>query len=296
MDGLTVHNRRMQTRGPLILLLGLAIVAVDLVAVSVVCLQPGPLILWPHPTLGLFLALVCAQVSLVATWVGLARRPAPWPAAAAVVVAISAGALLAFALSSEVPSDWFGSLGWPLVLSLQTIAVVGPLWIARLAGTRLVTQEDLRQAGHTDPDRPVQFSIAYLLGWMTALAIVLGLVRWVLVDGVLGLGDATWPDPHAWLEVAVVSVGNAVVAWPIPWAVLGTRRPVFRALAPLLATGLVIAVFCLLSESAAHRWTFTWLYAAQSAVLVAALGVFRIAGYRLVRRGHGRRARQASTS
>ena len=279
----------MQTRGPLILLLLLAVVSVDLVAVSVVCLQPDTSVFWPHPTLGLFLAMACAQVSLVATWVGLARRPVPWPVAAAVAIVIVAGALLALSLSGKMPPR-FGTLGWLVVLSLQTIAVVGPFWIARPAGLRLVTLDELGGgAAKTDPDRPVQFSIAYLLGWMTALAIVLGLVRWVLRGDVLALGDFTWSDRHAWLDVTVVSLGNAAIAWPAPWAVLGTGRRIMGPLLLCLATGAVIAVWGLLSGSAAHRWTFALFCAAQMAVLVGVLGVFRIAGYRLVRRGGARR-------
>ena len=274
----------MQTRSPLILLLVLAVVCVDLVAVSLVCWQPYTGILWPHPILGVFLALVCAQVSLVTTWVGLARRPVPWPVAAAVVVVVALGALLGLSLSGRIPSYWFGPrLDWLAGLSLQTLAVVGPLWIARLAGLRVVTQEGLRSAAKTDSDRPVQFSIAYLLGWMTALAIVLGSLRWVLGGDMLLLSDASWPVGHAWLEVAVFSLGNAAIAWPAPWAVLGARRRIAGTLMLCLAAGGLLAVYLLVSGSTAHRWTFAVFCAVQVAVLVAVLGVFRVAGYRLVR-------------
>ena len=280
------HNWCMKRPGLLILLLFLAVASVDLVVWSMLrhsadAMSPGDPLRWPHAPAALLLAFICGQVSLVAVWSGVARRPAPWPLAVAAVVVLAWGVLLSGPLRAVVPS-WFGTAGWLIVLSAQALAVAGPLWGIRLAGMRLIAPTASRPNGQPRSDRPVQFSIAYVLAWMTALAIVLGLYRWSFEAGSVALGEATWSDRRAWLEIALVAVGNAAVAWPALWAMLAAGRPLLRMAAPMLAVVLLIGFYGLLDISPAHRWGIAVFYVAQTALLVGALGVVRIDGYRVM--------------
>lgn len=272
----------MQTRRPLIVLLLLAIASVDLVVASLV-MQPGPWVLRSGASRCVFMAMVCAQVSLAATWLGLARRPVPWPATAAVVTVVLLAVFLANPPFRGVPG-WLEGGGWLTIFSTQTIAVAAPFWMARAAGLRVVAPSEIERAAAAAAGRPVQFSIAYLLGWMTALAIVLGLGQFAIRRYLPSLSHSLWSRQDFWVGLVCVSVGNAAIAWPAPWAVLGVRRRKAGILLLCLATGGVVAVWgLLLSGGVANCLRLAVFCVPQVALLVAVLGVFRVAGYRLVR-------------
>ncbi len=271
----------MRQCGPLTALLVLATLAVDLPTIFALRGEPGHH--WPHAPLPLLLALIFSQVSLVAMWVGLARRPMHWPLAALVGLLLVWGAVLADPGFQVIPG-WFGTLGWPMVLSLQAIAVVGPLWMARWVGVRVETAAGFRPLDRPDPDRPIQFSIAFLLGWITLVAVFLGLCRWMLLTGWLRPDSAGWGDAEDWKEIALVVAGNAVLAWPLPWAVLGTRLPLLRGLVGCLAVVAVIGTYELMDISAAYHVAFRMLFLAQAGLLAGSLAIVRIDGYRLIGR------------
>lgn len=278
----SLQDRSMRSRGPLIGLLVLATVAVDLVVLVELAARDGNIDRAPGLLLlGMLYALMFSQGSLLAIWVGLARRPAPWPLATTIVAgltwAVSMGILCS--QTDPVPVEFLA-----VMTLIQMAAVIVPLWIVRLVGARLVAAPDHRPGGRTGPDRPGQFSIGYLLGWMTAGAIVLGLVRWTLSAGVLTMDGELWRSPRFWWVAARIVAGNALIAWSGAWAMLGTRRLTLRALAPCLALGLVVGYYYVSGASEHTEW-MSFIYAGQTALLVGSLGVVRIDGFRLLGRG-----------
>jgi hypothetical protein len=267
----------MNLRGTLVVLVLLATVLVDLVAVVALAETSPDIVRWPHPILGLFEGLPFSQVSLAGAWVGLSRRPVPWPPTIAFVAVLvwsrTLGELEPRLLGPDaVP-------GWVTLLALQALLVIGAIWLAQLVRPQITPQR--RGPGH-DRGR-VQFSIRYLFGWMTALALVLGGASWLLGDAItatqLSRALRMWG-----YKGLILGALNALIGLTITWAVLKPDRPILRLFVSASVMVSVLPVFgvlalkesavCLALSSATH-----------AALLAATLGVFRIAGYRV---GSGR--------
>ena len=227
---------------------------------------------FPFSGLCLLCALHNSQISLLAIWLGLGRTAGLWRLA---------GTLLAVAAWSYLMTGPIGLLrDWAVYPLVQAFAVGTPLLAARVCGLQLADGE----APLLGPGR-FQFSILYLLGCTTALAVILSTLHYIARVWVPVLSIIRRPN-----EV-VLPVGSAIMAIVGLWATLGTRWTaaggspwptacvlVFGMQGMLLGVLLRIAPFRRCSPFCAF-WRCSPVWSALS--LVASLLVFRVAGYRL---------------
>lgn len=258
------------------LLIGLLILATLLVdAVAVVLVQGKDL---RHPTWILFCSLAISQVSLLAIWAGLGSKRTPWRVLgmATGVVAWSWVGPAVLVLSTAYDQFEFETLTTLFAMSLLTIAlsVMLPLSIARVAG--LCVAGPSHGSLPPSPERGLrwsQFSLGNLLGWTTAVALLLSMVPYVLHGD--QLGRLSWPGG------VVIAVGRAAIALTGLWMVLGARRLWLRILLLCSANG-GLAAFWLLPYGAPGTLVENGVFLVlPTLLLVGSLGVFRVAGYRL---------------
>ncbi len=248
-------------------LLVLATVLVDAVAVTAAGRQSH----FPHPTVILAWALQLSQVSLTAVWLALGKTSGPLRLIGVVVVLAVWNWMLAALPSAPEPE------ALAVLLMAQTMAVSLPLLAARWMGLGLVYVSRASEAGDSvaGPER-LQFSIAYLLGWMTALAVMLGTLQYIASYDSLPFGYL----PQSFL--AVFLVGRAVMAWAALWTVLGTRRSAIRIVTLCAAGATTLTTTWLANRRFAGGGFYLFgLILAETLLLLGLLAVFRTAGYRL---------------
>jgi len=259
----------------LTILLVAAILLVDLVAFSILASYQDSPPDWPHPAVIALFSLAMSQVSLVAIWAGFGGRSLPWRVMGLVLTVVLWGRLVAWTVLPEM--TWYATV-WVFLLLAQAVAILTPLAIARFRGLRLARASTGDAIEQAIGDRPrLQFSLGYLLSWITVLAAVLGIVQYTVEYGFL---HANW---RLWQQVAVVGLDNALLALAALWTALGTQRPVLRAIALALATAAAIAAGNTFAD-VEGLWPYAALCIAQVLLLLASLYVFRAAGHRVVRR------------
>jgi hypothetical protein len=231
---------------------------------------------FPHAILTVAWALQLTHVSLMAIWLALGKTSGPLRLMGVVVVVAPWSWALAVLPDSPEPEQW------AVLLMAQTIAVSVPLLGARWLGLELVDASSASEVdgSATEPQR-WRFSIAYLLGWMTALAVMLGTLQYIAPFDSLPFGLVVRSS------LLVFLVGRAALAWAGLWTVLGTDRPTMRIIT-LCAAGFA-AVTTLWLAQPRFAGGFSYLLALvflEAAFLLGLLAVFRTVGYRLrVRRG-----------
>ncbi len=173
-------------------------------------------------------ALPLAQASLLAVWVTLGRSLSYVRFAVAGVVATVLWAVECHSLNLQLPDE--RSAAHALALAVQIVLIGGVLATIRL-GRWLVERRDER-------DR-VQFSVAFLLGWVAATAVVLGAWK-------LSLNRAAWPIDvirgDSFLFGAAVGAYNAFFALTVLGSVWWGRRwytLLFQGFAALVLVGVV---------------------------------------------------------
>jgi hypothetical protein len=265
----------------LVILLVVATLLVDLVVVSaVLAMHPIVPALLSHPAVIALFAFCMAQVSLIAIWTGFAGKSLPWRI---LVLALTMGLgtrLLVWTTGPHSDIEHAFMVNYLTWLLLgQSLVIVALLCAVRLRGVRLV------RPGNGHPPEPVapgrgrfQFSLGYLLSWITVLAVILGLAQYTLpFRGIWGLlTPASWDD-----TVYVVSHAGLVLA--SLWAVLSTGRLWVRCLVAVLAIAATIVANHLGTGIAGPLWHYAALCVLQVLWVVASLSVFRVAGYRMTR-------------
>ena len=252
------------------MLIGLVVLATVLVdcAVVVAARRQGD---FPHPIPILAWALQLSQVSLMAIWLALGKTSGPLRLMGVVgVTALWSWALAALPAAEDAKV-------WVVVLMAQTVVVSVPLLAARSLGLRLVDGSSASKAEDTatGPKR-WQFSIAYLLGWMTALAVMLGTLQYIASYDSLPFGYL----PKSILVVFLV--GRALMAWAALWTVLGTRRSAIRILTLCAAGATTVTITWLANPLFAGGFFYLLgLILLEALLLLGLLAVFRMAGYRL---------------
>ena len=259
----------------LVCLLLLAAVLVDLAVMSAFYAVDYRDLQWPDPFLVVLFSLAFSQVGLVAIWAALGGTPLPWRLAGMVsVVALWSLGLAAAAEGSLTKS---GKTDWTVLLLVHSLLFLAILLTVRSRGGWLLART------HVDSPsvRPrYQFSLGYLLAWLTATAIGLGMLRWSI-----DREDLNW-DPGYWIgNVAALSSGNLVLAFAALWSVMGTKSLIHRSLTMCSATAIVTGLYWLVALQPDRFVGLTVLSFLQAMWLVAGLGVFRVAGYRFVRPG-----------
>lgn len=261
----------------LVILLVVATLLVDLVVVSSVVashqIAPAD---WPHPAAIALFSLCMAQVSLIAIWTGFGGKSLPWRILGLVLAIGLWSRLLAWTV--DRPDHVSMATDWTCLLLAQSVVILLPLWAARLRGVRLV------RASNARPSEPValgrcrfQFSLGYLLSWITVLAVVLGLAQYTLE-----FEELMRVLIFAWWVVPVFAVSHAGLALAGLWAVLGTARPWLRWLVVVLTIAATVVANHVWLEIE-EIWTYTGLCVLQLLWVMASLSVFRVAGYRMTR-------------
>jgi hypothetical protein len=267
----------MNQRRVLIGLLVLAMVLVDAVILLVAedreLSAPVEILLQPFPV---------GQVSLLAVWAGLGSKRSPWRLLA---MALGGAAWSWLAASAPESNGWF-DFAWvtsvlALMLLLQAVYVFVPLSVGRLAGLRVVclSQDTAAAESDTGPRR-LQFSLGNLLAWTTAVALLLGILPYVLHRDKLA---EVW---EFGVLLSPLIIGPAAMTLAAVWAVLGTRRALLRAAGLCLAAGTVLALDIVGSifwgqGSSADAVNRALLFILHLLVVAGSLYVFRVAGYRL---------------
>ncbi len=276
MAGDSGENRAMRSSGLLIGLLVLASVAVDAMVLVSVGMDRWVPPVWPHPTLGLLFALAFSQVSLVAIWLGLGRRPLPWRLVGMVLTVATWSGALPWVLRNGPP--FHRPTPWAIMLLGLGLLIVIGVAIARTLGVRLV-EIDAPAEEPGDGLGRRQFSLGYLLAWMTAVPIVLGMLQY-MIPGEL-LGDAVQRSLH--LNVVLINGGLAITALTCLAATLGAGAPIWRSILLVVIVAVVIGVEIQLAVTPVAQRTLILMNLSHVLLLAGSLGVVRIAGYRLVR-------------
>ena len=165
---------------------------------------------------------------------------------------------------------------------LQAAVIVAALGVARMAGVRLVLVSRGVLPDESLVRRPrLQFSLGYLLSWVTAVAVALGSMSYVLeYRHIL----PSFRDE--WAPLAALSLGDAAIALGALWMALGARTPALRTIVLCLAVLATLAVWYL-AIGLGEDWIGVSILLVQILWLLASLAVVRVAGYRLVRRAAG---------
>ena len=274
-----LRNQVLHQRKLLIGLLLAAILAVD-AAVGAAVFDHRHDARWPDFLVDLWGALALSQTALVAIWAGFGRSYVAIRVATLMGTAVGWGALLVSSL------EWFGSAPWSEMafsvwtstLSCQALMICLPLGLARLSGFGIASPGD--NAGRAGPLRRFQFSIANLLAWTTAVAVILGFVS-CLREPFRQAAKAS--GGISWVPLSKFCFGQAVVGLAVLWGALGTGRRGWRAAA--LVGAFVAAIFV------HDRWAdmtidsvsrYGQLCLLDAALIFGPLWVFRVAGYRVI--------------
>jgi hypothetical protein len=215
------------------------------------------------------LALIMSQATLVSIWMALGRAPSSLRMLGAVGVIM---------LLSGVPLIVSETYHGRVVLLLGVGGIVAVcLLLARARGLRCIHDLD-RETGEAGGRKPWQFSIAQLLAWTTALAVVLGLLKWARFF------DAFSPE----LSMSVAGMiflepGRALVTFAALWMMLGRGTPIRRfpalVIAEIASFGLPSVLFRM--PSAHEIGIIVCFMAVEAIVFVGTLLVFRRIGYRV---------------
>ncbi len=269
----------------LVILLIVATLLVDLVVVSwVVASSPLLPADWPYAAIIALFALCTAQVGLVAVWTGFCGKSLPWRILGLVLTIGLWSRLVAWTLDSP------GFVHWIALLTAQSVVILVPLWAARLRGVRLARADNANPSPVVANGRGrFQFSLRYVLSWITVVAVILGLAQYAVeLESLIGLLAF-----NRW-EFRVLGVSHGVLVLAGTWAALGVARPWLRWLVVLLTVAATVVTY--------HLWLGIediWLYTAlcllQVLWVVASFAVFRVAGYRFVRAPRGGRDDRAGS-
>ena len=252
------------------LLIGL-LLAATLALDCAVLANAGTHELSPHPVLILAWTLQLSQTSLMAVWLAVGKTSVPWRLTAAV----TAVGLWSCALTTLPDAPAVAQRA--VLLTLQTIAVAVPLLLMRPLGLSLIDAAAKADAGHsTFGRRRLQFSILTMIGWTTALAVILSTAKSMAPDDPFTLGVGL--D----VSVAVFLVGRGAVALAAAWAVLGRRWSSWRIAVLPVAVVAAIALQPLPRSSSADGSRYlAMLCLLEVLLLLGPLGVVRVAGFRL---------------
>lgn len=252
----------------LVVLLVLAALSADSAALSIVNAERISQLRWPDLRIAVLVSLAFSQVSLAAIWAAAGRCPLPGRLTMLVgAVASWSGALersLAGGLSGFRQNESI------VLLSAQSLLVAAPL-----VGYRVFRRRPRGRLGDFRRNRSrSQFSLAYLLAWMTATAVILGLIRDSVGESPLSSG----PRALNWMDLGILTTCNTLVALAVFWASYGGCARRWRATLALLAIVAVVFLYRTLANSAAHLAALVLLTLLEALWLLVMLGVTRVAG------------------
>jgi hypothetical protein len=208
-----------------------------------------------------------SQGALVAFWAALGGGRTLWRSLAVVLGAIAA--------------VWWMNRADPYPDLGETIELLAPTWglllVARLLGLGLVPSPNALRTL-----QPLQFTIADMLLWTTAVAVVSGLLRWLALDwGFLFMEAVEWYNWAGFSFVGLVAMATMFLA-------LGRGRPLLRILLLPLSLaacmGMIEVIHIIIhgeTRPAPDLGFVAIIVASMAGWLVGSLWLIRLAGYRL---------------
>jgi hypothetical protein len=215
----------------------------------------------PDTTLMLLCGAACGQLALLSAW-------CVWGSAAwllRLLAVLASAALLSVPLAAATSGRWSE---WFLVLCLFVALVAVPLAIVRYSGLSAAMTgardgcKGRRRLG------PQQYSLAGLMSWMTAIALLCGLHRYV-----------AFPWPHA-LALASYGVCLACVAVGALWA-MTSRRTIGVRITVLTVVCLAAGLGMTGTELARTAWFFTMMALVEAVVICLGMNVALVGGLRM---------------
>lgn len=235
-------------------------------AMGLVCIVPHVRD-WADPVAWLSAGLYGAN--LLCFWAVWGGKPTPWRWAGIIVFFVVIIRMTQGEYWSFVPSFFCQALYQVLISSL-------PCWTARFVGIQVaVNLPDNVPAGVASDAPRYQFSLAALLGWVTAVAVVMAALKCIPAASFVEPGVLPWPATCTLLGL------------PAIWVALGRRWLAIRCLAVLLMTLAVVTTLVMRFDPfMAQSVTATCLLA--TIWFLATLLFLRKDGYRLIWRGRVR--------
>jgi len=223
-------------------------------------------------------ALPVAQVGLLSAWIARGRLLSYVRVPAAVVAMTALWALECRVLGLDLADDRCAAHA--LAFAVQALLVTGVLAVVRVLAWLVAPWLDPQQ-----PPRRIQFGVGFLLGWIAAVAVVLGAWKVALIH-------SNWPwdvvKGDLFLFGAVVGAYNALFALIAIAGVFLGRRGWTLVLQVPLALGLVAAaawsqpvILQTLFDRDGSVESIEWMVLAgfQTAYLLVTLVPLRLSGY-----------------
>jgi len=237
-----------------------ATVLVDLAMLAVGPDIGGP----PGLSFDLSFGLYFSQISMAAIWLALGQTAALWRMPAAFLLLLG---LIAVLCSTLKLND-----GDRDVTILIACATSIPLLVLRSVGLGVVRVRRDGPDGVLPPEpQRFQFSIRYLFGLMTCLAVVLGTLQWLDFHNLI--------DCHRFdLWMYMLAGGHALAVALALWTALGSQWMVARMI--VLLTAVAAACVGVFVRAMRHEHLLM-LFSLEALLLFGSLWVFRVAGYRV---------------
>ena len=229
-------------------------------AADVVTVVGGAKQAFPHPAAVCGYALLFAEVSLGAIWLGIGRSAIALRLAG--YIAILGAAYFGLSVLHDNGGQWAN------LLAVQTTAIGGPLAAGRAYGLRL------QFVGLEPNAERWQFTIKHVFALTTACAVLLGLVRVVSWSPAIHGGKA--------FETLLLGSGFALMALVASWAAIGYGRVVFKLAALPSVTLLVGGLLTAIEGRPDSNLGIMALVFGQMLCLALPLIALRQLGYRLV--------------
>lgn len=268
----------------LVSLMILAMTSVDLAALAHAG-PPDPLLRpWPTPNLVVVLSLAFSQVSLIGVWAGLGAAWVPWRVAGVALVVTFWSIGLTTSVGASIPG--YDKNVWTVHLASQAALILAAALLLRWRGRRLVNRSGMTDTEDNEEDavrRPrFQFSISYLVAWMTSIAITLGMFQYTVDFASLPSAQFDWEGILACNLIAAVTLLATLLL------TLDSRPRAQRngglGFVSLLGVILLALLAGMGPGSQDSKLTFAALLLLQVAWLTAAFVVLRVAGLRVTTR------------
>lgn len=248
------------------LLIGLLVLATLVVDAAVLVSLPA----FPgrHSDRLLILAILLSQVGLLAIWAAWAGSSMPWR----LLLTIAAATVMSELLerTNLWPDRDRFSDQLTLYATMLALATTGSIVAARAGGLRIE-----RPTNETQPDRSsprFQFRLMHLMGWLTATALILGLLEHSFAGGLRRVSPARYID-DALCGAAMTVMVLGTMASVLTRGVRAWRLPLWAC-----SVALAIAAWRIAGDSwrvAAHVNITATLWT------LISLAIVRIAGYHI---------------
>lgn len=234
-------------------------------------------------TRGLCIGVPFVEANLCAAWIALM----PLRFTKRLISVVPVFLLAIAAMASSVGSTLELALG--IALAVHFLLVQTPLWMARRAGWLLSDDVEIHMNGEPSGNA-TQYGVRHLMIWTAIVAVCMGLGRAVMQI----TPEFNHPGSHEFVVGASLVVTANLIVFPALWGSFVNRRialwcTVTVLWASLLTFGELFALGKMLgiTPESSDIVTIVGLNTTQALATFAVCLSIRLAGYRLVRLGHG---------